>query len=160
MIKIKFYEDSNLVDVSLATEEYQKIWDEEGVKIVSAWEKITGLTFRETFINGVILEGRGQSHPLSLRASLSPEMKKATLVHEMGHRILFKKMKLTVFNKVEVHKRLNLCLYDVLVDLYGKEFSDFVVQNESKVNEYKEAWDWALSFTKEERHERFNELLM
>lgn len=159
MIKITFHEDSDLVSVSLATQEYQKIWDEEGAGIVSAWEQATGLKFQETFINAIIFEGRGQSHPFSLRASLSFDMKKATLVHEVGHRILYKKMRITEASSLENHKHLNLCLYDILALLYGKNFAYTVIENESKHPLYKEAWEWALSFTEEERRKKFLGLL-
>ncbi len=160
MIKITFHPDSDITDVLLATDEYQNIWDIEGEKIVIEWERKTGLQFRETFINAVIFEGRGQSHPFSFRASLSSDMKKATLVHEMGHRILYKKIKLPEFSSLENHKNLDLCLYDTLVDLYGKNFADIVVEIESEHPLYKEAWDWALSFTEEERRKKFSELLV
>ena len=160
MIKITFREDSDLVDVVLATQEYQKIWDEEGEKIVSVWEQKTGLQFRETFINAIIFEGVSHSVPLSLRASYSFDIKKATLVHEMGHRVLYKKVKLPEFSSIEIHKCLNLCLYDVLIELYGKEFADIIVLDESKRPMYKEAWDWARAFNEEERRKKFSELLV
>lgn len=159
MTKIIFHEDSDSVDVKLAVQEYQKIWDTEGSKIVSAWEGKTGLKFRETFINAIILEGRGQSHPLCFRASLTSDAKKATLVHEMGHRILRKRIKLPEFNSLENHKNLDLCFYDVLTELYGKTFADLTVESESKHALYKDAWDWALSFSKDERQKKFRDLL-
>lgn len=159
MIKIIFHEDSDLVDVALATQEYQKIWNEEGQEIISAWENKTGLQFRETFINAIVFEGRGQSHPFCFRASLSSEMKKATLIHEIGHRILYKKIKLPEFSSLENHKNLDLCLYDILTDLYGKDFADVVVETEAKHPLYKEGWDWALSFSEKERRDKFAELL-
>lgn len=160
MIKIIFHEDSDFIDVSFATQEYQVIWDTEGGKIVAAWEQKTGLQFQETFINAIVFEGRGQSHPFCFRASLSSDMKKATLVHEIGHRILYKKVKLPEFSSLENHKNLDLCLYDILVDLYGKNFADGVVEVESKHLLYKEAWGWALSLKEEERRKKFTELLV
>lgn len=159
MIKIIFHEDSDLVDVALATQEYQKIWNEEGQEIISAWENKTGLQFRETFINAIVFEGRGQSHPFCFRANLSSDMKKATLVHEIGHRILYKKIKLPEFSSLENHKNLDLCLYDILKDLYGKDFADVVVETEAKHPLYKEAWDWALLLSEKERRDKFAELL-
>ena len=78
----------------------------------------------------------------------------------MGHRILFKKIKLPDFSSLENHKNLDLCLYDIIVDLYGKNFADIVIGVESKHTLYKEAWDWALSFSEEERRKKFSELLM
>lgn len=159
MVKIIFHEDSDIPDVALATQEYQKIWDTEGGKIVPAWENKTRLKFRETFINAIVLEGRGQSHPLCFRASLTLDAKKATLVHEMGHRILYKRIKAPEFNSLENHKNLNLCLYDILAELYGKAFADLAVEDESKHALYKDAWDWALSFNKEERQQKILDLL-
>jgi hypothetical protein len=44
--------------------------------------------------------------------------------------------------------------------LYGSEFADKAVDNEKKFSEsYKEAWEWALSFSKEERSKKFREIV-
>ena len=159
IMKIIFHADSDLIDVSGSVQGYQNIWDSEGDNIVTAWKSKTGLLFRESFVNAIVFEGRGQSHPLSFRASLSPEMKKATIIHELGHRILYKKIKLPEFSSLENHKHLNLCFYDILIDLDGIEFANRVVEEESKHPLYKEAWGWALSLSKEQRAEKIKELL-
>jgi len=157
-------------DLSLACEEYQNIWDSEGHRIVGAWEKMTDYSFTETFVNAVVhsINSPSTSHPLALRDSLALETKKLTLVHEIGHRILyvprreqFKETKVRQ-NSLENHKLLDLVLYDVYEDLYGKDFTDrAVVWDCEKVGGiYKEAWDFALSFrTKDERQKEFKRLM-
>jgi hypothetical protein len=82
-------------------------------------------------------------------------------VHELGHRILLgsaamKAKRDTVFN----HKCLFLGLYDVLIDLYGEDFAKETAAFEKNFSvDYKTAWDWALQFDREERMQRFAEIL-
>src|SRR5690606_5489019 len=136
-------------------------------KIVESFKKITNLEFKEDVINAVVFFGISQSHPLSLRANLTVEFKKANLVHELGHRLV-SGAGVRIWDvdplkrSLETHKLLDLFLYDVLVDLYGEEYAIANVEletGEKRPTFYKEAWDWALSFTREERAEKFKELL-
>jgi hypothetical protein len=82
--------------------------------------------------------------------------RKATLVHELGHRLIA-----TVGREdVEDHPILFLFLYDVWIDLWGNEFADVEVQVESRrrgLYDYESAWKTALSMTPAERASKFRE---
>lgn len=161
MLKINFHPDSDLEDFHTGVAEYEKIWKEEGERITTAWTKITGLNFRENFINATVFHCRGYSHPLTLRHTLDLGRKKAVLVHELGHRLLYKLIKMGAQSSLLRHKVLFLALYDVLVDLYGDEFAQETVAWDKELdkkfgnNIYSEAWDYALSFSPEERKREF-----
>jgi hypothetical protein len=159
MFKITFYPDSDVKDFSRGVEEYEKLWKLDGEKIILAWEKMTGLRFRELFINAVFSDGISHSHPLSLRYRDNHNRNKSILIHELGHRILSghgTKQGDSLYNR----KFLFLVLYDLYVELYGEQFAKETVAWDSNLPgpEYKEAWDWALSLTKEERSQKFIEM--
>ncbi|OGN07373.1 MAG: hypothetical protein A3B86_01320 [Candidatus Yanofskybacteria bacterium RIFCSPHIGHO2_02_FULL_38_22b] len=92
LMEIKFYPDSDLEDFRESVLEYQKIWDENSSQIISSWESHSGLKFRESYINAIVWDGISASHPLSLRYDLLPDGKKDTLAHELGHRLLYKRL--------------------------------------------------------------------
>jgi len=166
MLNIKFYIDHDDKDLKEAANEYQRIWDEEGRRIVRAIEKISGLKIKEKVINAIVFEGISYSRPLSLRASYPTDIKKGTLVHELCHRLMsgnFPQRKVIIKDyeawSLKNHKNINLVLYDIWVDLYGKEVADRNVEVESgRKPLYKKAWDWALVLSKEEREKKFSEV--
>ena len=165
MLIIKFHPESNKREFIQAAKEYQSIWKEDGKRIVDAIEKASTLKFVEKLINALIFEGRSRSYPLQLRASYSKEVKKARLIHELCHRLLSGnnlevKIKYGTKKHLVVHKQINLILYDIWADLYGKGFADEMVKEESNLAPYyKKAWEYALSFTREERMKKFLELI-
>ena len=75
-----------------ATEEYRDIWESEGPRIVATMEHVTGLRFDSRPVGAVIYEGPSSSgfhdRPMQLRASYTSATKRATLVHELGHRLI------------------------------------------------------------------------
>lgn len=95
---------------------------------------------------------------MKLRASNPLEQKIATLVHELGHRLLFQHG-INGNEKLGIHQILYLILYDIWVDLYGKDFADQQVEIESNRKSprapYKECWQWALRKNKNERKNLF-----
>jgi hypothetical protein len=109
-----------------ATEAYRRIWVAEGSTIVDAMERGTGLRFLETHVNAVIFEGTSRSgmgdSPMYLRASYSPDVKKATLVHEHGHRLIAQLK--TRPPDLDEHRVLDLFLYDVWESLWGRDLAD------------------------------------
>lgn len=169
MLKINFYPDSDREDRLKTTEkgvkEYKKIWKQEGEKIVKTIEKVSGLKFKEKTINSVVYVGSlpSRSIPLSLKADYSLERKKGILIHELCHRLMsgnkiwfdIKKRNFSL----EVHKAIYLILYDIWLNLYGKNFAKANLDYESKSALYKKAWEWALSFNKEERSKRFRKII-
>lgn len=140
--------------------EYRQIWEREGERIAAALEEATGLTFPQLPIEVRV----GASAPMTaydgrtmrLRASYSPLYKKATLVHEMGHRISFLLPRTT---ELDDHRLLYLFLYDVWADLYGQPFADRMVSIERQIGpSYDASWTWALAMSRAERQERLRNL--
>jgi hypothetical protein len=166
MLKINFLPDSNLRDYSKAVAEYEKLWKKEGEKIVETIEKISNLKFQETEINAIVYHGSlpSRSRPLSLMFKGSRERRLSILIHELGHRVISGNIRRKNVKKkisLDAHKLLDLILYDIWIDLYGQKFANNAVEWEKKIprKEYGEAWEWALSLTKEERAEEFKEKL-
>lgn len=162
MISIRFipiFEDKEFVD---AVNEYTDIWQSEAEKIIGAFKKITNLSLVEDRIACVIYEGisfsgRSPEDMMKLRASYNTETKKATLIHELSHRLLFN---LKTQPNMDEHQTINLFLYDVWIELYGEDFANRMVEIEKKrAEKYTEAWNWALFLNKEQRAEKFTELL-
>ncbi|MEK7646501.1 MAG: hypothetical protein AAB381_02300 [Patescibacteria group bacterium] len=167
MLKINFYPESDLKDFAEAVTIFEKMWQEEGERITDTWERVTGLKFIETEINAVVADLKSCSHPLTLRYSNEYDFKKSTLVHELGHRILYRRES-SAGNKTtfERHKFLFLVLYDVFCELYGQEFTYKVIAWDSSLGKdkgrsmYEDAWQWALQYkTKEERQKIYKEIL-
>ena len=145
-----------------AAAEYDALWKAEGERMLDAMERITGITFTERDIKAVIFEGPSSSgygdRPMQLRASYPADVKKATLIHELLHRMLGG-VKTT--GEIDEHRKLFLVLYDIWVALYGKEFADQNVVVESKrkgIYDYESAWNWALAMSSEERAAKFKAL--
>jgi hypothetical protein len=143
-----------------AAEAYRRLWADEGSKIVEAMERGTGLTFLETHVKAVIFEGPSRSGigdtPMYLRASYPVDVKKATLVHENGHRLIAQLRNRPA--DLDEHRVLFLFLYDVLESLWGQDFADSQVRFESGLTgiyDYESAWKWALSISKDQRASRF-----
>lgn len=95
---------------------------------------------------------------MKLRASYPPDVKKATLIHELGHRLL---AGIPKTNEIDEHRILFLVLYDIWEKLYGKDFADRMVEVEKKRRgryDYESAWKWVLVMSKEERAAKFKAL--
>lgn len=91
---------------------------------------------------------------------------KATLVHELCHRLLvdnkikspkFKDKKNYIF---EVHKIIDLILFDIWVLLYGEKFAKTNVVAEKSFGhpQYIKAWEVALALNREERKREFEKV--
>jgi hypothetical protein len=141
-----------------AADEYRRIWETDGARIVAALEAATGLTFPPTPIEMIVHEGAPMTaydgRTIRLRAGYSPAFKRATLVHELGHRLSF------LFRRtaeLDDHRLLYLFLYDAWTNLYGKDFADRMVAIERRIAgryDYDAAWSWALAMTRVERQAR------
>jgi hypothetical protein len=161
-VAIHFEPQSSTEAFVNATAEYDALWKAEGARMVAAMERIAGLPFEEREIKAVIYEGVSFSGsgntPMQLRASYPAEVKKATIIHELLHRMLGR-VKTT--RGIDEHCKLFLVLYDIWVDLYGKEFADRNVAVESQrkgLYDYESAWKWALAMTAEDRAAKFKTL--
>ncbi|HEV8371143.1 MAG TPA: hypothetical protein VGQ39_24580 [Pyrinomonadaceae bacterium] len=161
-IKVSFSAGSE--KYAQAAREYQAVWDSEGEKTIEAMERVSGVMFTEKEVQVVVYEGVSWSgsgnSPMKLRASYPPDVKKATLIHELGHRLL---TGIPKTDEIDEHRVLFLVLYDIWEKLYGKDFADRMVDVEKKrrgVYDYESAWKWALVMSKEERAAKFKALRM
>jgi hypothetical protein len=145
-----------------AAADYAALWKAEGARMLEVMERVTGVTFEEREIKAVVFEGASSSgfgpSPMRMRASYPPDVKKATLIHELLHRML---SRVRVTSEIDEHRKLFLVLYDIWVALYGKEFADrnVIVESARKgLYDYDSAWKWALAMSAEERAKRFQML--
>lgn len=158
VLRIVFQPDSE--QFTEATREYETLWSSDGPRITAAMEAASGLKFEDRGVRAMVLEVSSDSgykeKPMHLRASYPLETKKATLIHELGHRL-----QADLFHQGEDdHKYLFLWIYDVWVKLYGREFADAQVEVEKKRGRmYPAAWDFALSFTAEQRAAKWKEIV-
>jgi hypothetical protein len=145
-----------------AADQYRRIWDAEGTRIVAALEAATGLVFPPAPIEAIVHDGPPMTaydgRTIRLRPGYSDDYRKATLVHELGHRLSFL---LPRTAELDDHRILYLFLYDVWTDLYGPDFADRMVAIERRIPgryDYDAAWTWALAMTREERQARLRAL--
>lgn len=146
-----------------ATQEYSDIWAADGSRIVATMERATGLRFEPGPIRAVIYEGPSFSgfgeRPMQLRASYPPATKRATLVHELGHRLMGD----LVPADVDHHSIIFLFVYDVWLELWGQTFADEQVTVErartGSLANYDKLWTEALALTAAERARRFKQFV-
>jgi hypothetical protein len=97
---------------------------------------------------------------MGLRASYDLDVKRATLVHELGHRHLWQLAER--LTDVDGHRTLYLILDRVWADVWGEEFAAARVQGEATWRasyDYAAAWQWARALTIDERGVLWNRLL-
>ena len=95
---------------------------------------------------------------MKMRASYSADTKKATLIHEIGHRHISQLEKRP--EGIDEHSVLFLILYDIWVELYGEKVANEQVEVEkARRGPYPAAWNYALSMTKKEREKKFREII-
>ncbi|MGH8436987.1 MAG: hypothetical protein ACRERX_21570 [Pseudomonas sp.] len=155
---------AQLDSFATATSEYTALWNREGARIIAAMEQATGIRFAEppyadTAIAAVVFEGVSNSgyreRPMMMRASYPEPTKRATLVHELGHRL-----QIGVAGDVDEHEVLFYWIYDVWVTLWGKQFADEqVLVEKARRGPYPRAWDAALALSPSERAAKFRQLL-
>ena len=131
-----------------AAAEYRAIWNSEGDRIASALRAATGLSLEPGPVRAIVCECVSYSGfretPMQLRASYSEATKRATLVHELSHRLI----SYVAPEDIDQHPVIFLFVYDVWVQLWGKEFADAQVGVESGrrgLYDYEAAWKNALA---------------
>lgn len=169
MLELQFKPETEKEEFIKATEEYREIWQQDGERMIRTLEDMTGLEFQESRINvevfeGISWAGRGDK-PMKLRGSYPPDFKKGTIVHELSHRLLSGNGIISLTDEGQIdslgaHKQIDLFLYDAWVNLYGTAFADKQVEIESgRVPFYREAWEWALQMTPQERAAELQSLI-
>jgi hypothetical protein len=156
--RIEFVPESETF--AAAVGEYERIWAADAARIARTMQDVSGLTFTDTAVTAVVFEGVSSSGfrdtPMRLRASYPIDTKRATLIHELGHRLqspLFRQQD-------EEHGPLFLWLYDVWVALYGKDFADAqVLVEKRRRGPYPRAWDEALALSPGERAKRWKAIV-
>ena len=150
------------IDVEYAARMYREIWTEYGQDIIDGLEARTCLPFDEPLVEAIVTEDTsnsgGPEHPMTLRASYVREVKQSTLVHEIGHRHLWKLEER--LDEIDGHMTLFLILDRVWADIWGADFAEHAVVTETGWHQrYAEAWAWARSLTDDERATLWTELL-
>jgi hypothetical protein len=147
-----------------AARAYRSIWEQDGARIVAALEARTCMKFPEASVAAIIQDdvshSGGPEHPMGLRASYDLDVKRATLVHELGHRHLWQLAERLA--DVDGHRTLYLILDRVWADVWGEEFAAARVRGEATWRasyDYAAAWEWARSLTIDERGVLWNRLL-
>jgi hypothetical protein len=145
-----------------ATDEYREIWRTEGGRISAALERATGLDMEDGPISAIVYGGISNSgyrqYPMYMRASYPRDTKRATLVHELAHRLISG----LVPKDFEDHPVIFLFVYDVWVQLWGQEFADEQVAVEGERRgryDYEGAWRDALALGAKGRAERWSQFL-
>ena len=147
-----------------AAAQYDSVWRSDGERMVAIMERRAGMAFvsdkyADTNIVANVREVASNSgyrdSPMTMRASYGAETKAATLMHELGHRLmsgLFKRDE-------EEHNYLFLWLYDAWVEMYGQRFADAQVAIEkARGKRYVDAWDSALTGDAADRARRWREI--
>ena len=147
-----------------AARAYRAIWEQDGARIVAALEARTCMPFAEKAVAAVVADAvshsGGPEHPMGLRASYDLDVKRSTLVHELGHRHLWQLAER--LDDVDGHRTLYLILERVWADVWGQDFAAARVQGESTWRasyDYGAAWKWARELTVDERSRLWNRLL-
>lgn len=174
-MKIVFHPSIETPSLLKHAKEYNDIWANESESIINTIEKISGLSYPydKTIHSLITIGSMSTSYPFILKAGENLQIKRTTLIHELLHRYLASNKitgveqslaRLAAFSKdqpnLASHKILNLIFYDILNDLYGVEDATMCVDREKKQSPmYKKAWEWALSMTKDQRKQTFQEIV-
>ncbi len=141
-----------------AADQYRALWDQEGDRIVEALERAAGFSFPSTPIEVLVTDSATMTsldgRTIRMRPGYGRNFAKATLAHEMGHRLA---LALPRTAEIDDHRVLYLFLYDAWTDLYGRDFADRMVEIERGFHthyDYDAAWTWALSMTHAQRQSR------
>jgi hypothetical protein len=166
VLEIRFRPESDEPALVAAAEEYRRLWEAEGERIVGAFAAVTGLAFAEAMVDAVVAEGPSRSNPLRLRGSYDEEAKLGTLIHELAHRLIRgnrERLGLPPYRpdrERENHELIDLFLFDVWSDLYGEPFGRRRVEAESRWQPfYREAWAATLALERVGRAAKLAALL-
>lgn len=138
-----------------SAETYRARWEADGARISAALESAAGIPFPAEPIEVLVRDGAPMTtydgRTIRLRAGYPLGIWRATMAHELGHRLA---QRLGRLPGIDDHRALYLFLYDALTDLYGHDFADRIVAGERRFRDaydYDSAWRWALAMSREER---------
>lgn len=168
-MELIIYTDDN--KYNMHCNEYKVLWSVEGEKIQNAFEKILSIPFKEDKVSLLINSGMnfsndsGESEESMMNFRYNNRCKLGTFLHELSHRIimeysLFEKAK-KIYDMNDIHELIDLFLYDIIVELYGKAAADLRVEYESNFENqlYKDSWNKALAFKYEERQSMLRRII-
>ena len=145
-----------------SAKDYRQLWAAEGAQMVSVLEARSGLRFPSHPIEAIVRDGPPiadfDGRWMRLRAARSPDYRRATLMHELGH-LLARSLPRSA--EIDDHRLLFLFLYDAWIDLYGQSFAERFMHGErrfTRAYDYDAAWRWALAMTREQRQARLGAL--
>lgn len=151
--------------------EYEIIWENEGKRITQSFEKILGVPFIEKEIKLLINEGKNNSNSSGdtvkdiMHFRYNNRCKIGTFLHELSHRIIMEHNLLEkakrIYDIKDIHEIVDLFLYDVIEDLYGKDTANLRVEYESNFEElvYKDSWEEALKLSYKERQNKLQNII-
>lgn len=145
-----------------ATQQYDSLWAADGARMTRALEGASRLSFAalgDTLIHVQVFEGVSQSgtrpQPMKLRASYPLAIKKAALMHELGHRLQADIPRAPQ----QEHPQLFLWLHAAWADAYGATFADEQVAVEKgRGGVYPASWDSALALSPQQRRARWDSI--
>jgi hypothetical protein len=157
----------------LETAQYQREWKANSRKILRAFREVTDLDFQQRVITAYVYEdNKGDAgkpyYPMHLPSDYSSQQTKSiTIIHELAHRLLggnaLEPVALGLIpNQAEPHpdyqeyehRHTYLFEYDVVEKALGSEYASLCNEEEERYNidgPHDRAWEWAMSFTYEER---------
>lgn len=137
--------------------EYEALWNTYGQKIQRAFENVTGLPFKEKNIEGIVGNFQSNFAGVSLGDAMlfrfSVRHKLGTILHELSHRFLLEYN--FQYNGIvdNDHELIDLFLYDVIEEAFGKSAAEERVKYELTFpeEEIPEAWNKILNLPKQQR---------
>ncbi|HEX8580117.1 MAG TPA: hypothetical protein VF655_11065 [Allosphingosinicella sp.] len=145
-----------------AAAEYRALWCADGARIIATMERLSGQPYPGGVVKVLISNNTPMTAfgggSMTLKASYPTYYRRATLVHEIGHRLAFTVKRNT---ELDEHRLLYLFLYDSWSDLYRQAYADRMVAIERQIQgryDYAAAWDWALGLSRAERQARLVKL--
>jgi hypothetical protein len=108
--------------------EYEALWTSYGKKIKEAFNKVVGLPFKEEIVKAIVgdyesnFAGKSIHDPMLFRYSVRHKL--GTILHELSHRLLLEysfEYDGIVSND---HELIDLFLYDVIEESFGKSAAD------------------------------------
>lgn len=168
-MKLNIFTDDDKYNMHL--QEYIVIWEKEGHRIIESFEKIIGLQFKEKEIDLLINSGFNDSNSSGdkigdkMHFRHNNRCKIGTFLHELSHRFITEYDLENVSKRVmefdDIHEIIDLFLYDVIVDLYGRDAADMRVEYESSFEEpeYCNSWKKTLKLSFEERQDLLKKII-